>query len=273
MAAGNATQIMMGGVDMYIKTFVAGQGDSGNNPITGNTVSWSGWTQLGFPIEDGLTGEYTPTFVDVRSATVQGILRQLPQDEAYQVTFGLNEPTLEYMQYAIAGSTYTAAAVPGTNPNSLKVGGLLTFPEYSFGFEGISPSGTARVLFVPRTNSMGPSGITHNKQGPTTIPVVLTGLFDHSRTAGQQLYIMTDLTSPTQASTTLTTPGVDESDATIPVVSTTGFSASGNILIDEETMAYASVDATNFLTVTRSVESSPNEARAHTAEAIVLEVP
>lgn len=271
---GDTTKINLGCVETFVKAYASGM--PGNDPISGNTVIdlvANGWTALGFPSEDGVNEAYTPEFFDSKSACARGTLKKFVIDEQYQLTLSMLESDLAKWQYAIAGSTYTAAAVEGTNPNQLKVGGKLTFPEYSFAFTGLLPNGNTFVIFVPKVTSIGPSATDYNKSAEIMVPMVLEALLDTTRTVNEQLYIKTELTSPDQANTTLTTPGVDEAVTTIPVVSTTGFSSSGNILIDNETMAYASVDATNFLTVTRSVAVSPNEAAAHTTGATVLEVP
>ena len=63
--------------------------------------------------------------------------------------------------------------------------------------------------------------------------------------------------------------GIDNSTATITVDSTTGFPASGTILIDSELITYASKSATQFLTCGRGAEGTT--AAAHADNAIVYD--
>ena len=53
MANGTLGNILTGHVEAYIKAYA-----HDNDPVTGNGVSWSGWTALGFQSEDGLDFEY-----------------------------------------------------------------------------------------------------------------------------------------------------------------------------------------------------------------------
>jgi hypothetical protein len=59
--------------------------------------------------------------------------------------------------------------------------------------------------------------------------------------------------------TTQLTAAITSTDTTIPVSSTVGFALSDYVWIDGERVAYASTDATDFLSVTRGVADQNNQ--------------
>jgi hypothetical protein len=66
---------------------------------------------------------------------------------------------------------------------------------------------------------------------------------------------------------TALTSNIDQNVTTIPVVSTTGFSAVGDIMIDAELISYTGITATSFTGCTRGAAAS--QASAHTSGSLV----
>lgn len=165
-----------------------------NDPVSGNTVSWSGWTQLGYQGEDGLTE--TPS-ADIHIFNIPEIGQDIDAElmhESAEVEVALQEGNAALMQYALPGATYAAGATPGTNPNLLGIGGgSLAF--YSIGFEGENRGGQTFVVFYPKVFAMGPSSRKYSRQGVTLTPFKWKALGDASRTAGHRLREMWEITS------------------------------------------------------------------------------
>lgn len=255
---GTVANILTGHVTLYVKAYA-----HDNDPITGNTVSWSGWTALGFQSEDGLEMEYDPNFLDIMVDEHNAPVRRDLIGESLVVRFTLQEATLAQLQYAIAGATYTVASTPGDDPNLLTIGDKATPAVFSFGFEGIAATGEALIGFIPRVDSVSSVGIPFLKGGVRTLPFEFSSQADPNRSTGQTLAMLYELTATVPAQTTLDTPGLSF-DETLEVVvaDTSDFTGSGNIIINGETIGYSTIEATKFkgapLTRTSAINHAPD---------------
>ncbi len=188
--APSITNILTGPVDFYLKTYAAAA-----DPVTANAVGWTGWTQLGFQSEDGLSIEYTPEFFDIIVHSFNAKVKKILVGEEMKVTFSLMECDLAQMVHAVAGATYTVGAVQGTNENELSIGDIVTIPEKSIGFEGIAITGEEYVGFFPKVVAMGTLAVQHQKKGIRGIPFEWDCLADTSRAAAQTLAVLWEITT------------------------------------------------------------------------------
>ena len=253
---GTVANIVTGHVTLYVKAYA-----HDNTPITGNTVSWSGWTALGFQSDDGLEMEYEPDFLDIMVDEHNAPVRRDLIGESLVTRFTLQESTLAQLQYAIAGATYTVAGTPGTNPNLLSLGDKATPAVFSFGFEGIAANGEAIVGFIPRVDSVSSVTVPFQKGGVRVVPFEFGSQADVNRSAGQTLAMLWELTATVPAQTTLDSPGLAFDEiATITVADTTDFTSSGDVIIGAETIIYTGKTGTTFTTLTRGGTPLNHEA-------------
>lgn len=83
-----------------------------------------------------------------------------------------------------------------------------------------------------------------------------------NNTLGNGVYAVTS-TGPFYINSPATLTGAITATATtIPVTSTSGYQNSGRIMIDQELIDYASIDSTNFIGVTRGVDTSTASSHA-----------
>jgi len=187
--APSIANILTGPVDFYVKSYSAA-----GDPVTGNAVGWTGWTQLGFQTEDGVDIEYAPEFFDIKVHSYNAVVKKILIGEALKVRFNLMECDLAQMVHAMTGATYTAGALAGTNPNLLSLGDKATIVEKMIGFEGIAITGAELVGFVPKVVAMGTVAVKHQKAGVRTIPFEFDALADTTRSAGQTLAMLWEIT-------------------------------------------------------------------------------
>lgn len=231
---GDITKILTGPVDIYVIAY-----GTTNDPVTANAVDWTGWTQLGFQTEDGLDWEYTAEWLDIIVAAHNAPVKRELIGEALMAKFSLQECSLDQLQYAIAGATYAAGAVAGTNPNLMTVGDKTGIVPVSFGFEGIAPTGEALVGFIPRVDPTGAVAMGYKKGSVREIPFEFTAQADTSRATGQTLGLLWELTSVAQISSTLDSSGADSGDVTLDLVDGSLFGTSGTVTVGAETgLAY-----------------------------------
>lgn len=120
MAGQDLKNILRGVPAVYIKAY-----DEANDPIDGNTVDWTGFSRLGFQGDGGSTIQLNTTgeIDKVMVGEYGTALAAFSNLEGAEVGVKLAEGTPDQLQYVIPGSTYTAGATPGTNPNTLGMGG------------------------------------------------------------------------------------------------------------------------------------------------------
>lgn len=247
--------ILTGHVNLYIKAYA---GDDTDNPITGNTVSWAGWglgadaAPIGFQSEDGLDMEYAAEFFEIKVAAHNAPVRRDLIGESLTTKITLQESSLAQLQYAMAGATYTAAAVAGTNPNLLSLGDKAVIGQWAVGFQGIATTGQALVGYIRKVDSIAAIAISHRKGAVRGIPLEFGSLADPLEAAGETLAMIWELTAAVPAQTTLDSPGLSfGEEATITVADTSDFTSSGDVIINGETIAYTGKTSTTFTTLTR----------------------
>ena len=188
----NANEILVGLVDIYYKAY-----DATNNPISSdNTISWSGWTQLGYQSEDGLTDTVSTEVLEIEIPDVNAHSDQIITLQTCEFTFSLMENDLAQAALAMPGSTYTAGTL-GDKEHKLGIGGKTAEDSfYSWGFVGLDRAGLSKVIFYPKAKaSAGSMGRAHQKKGLSLRDFNMKAYIDTTGTAGQQLRIEYAITS------------------------------------------------------------------------------
>ncbi len=153
------------------------------------------WTKLGFQTEDGLTLEYTSEFSEPRVAEIGMVMKRELLSEDAKISFMLQESDLEQMGALLAGATYTAGNTPGTNPNVLGLGGKATTPEVGIAFVGVGPNGNAVVGYMSKAVATAAFRTAFQRTAVREMPAEFQAVCDSSRTAGQQLLTLWEITS------------------------------------------------------------------------------
>lgn len=188
---GDVTQLLAGAFTAYRKAHVTG----GSDPVTGNTVNWTGWTAFGFQNEDGLSVNHDVEWLDANVQEFNSVVKSEPIKEDLQVGFMLLESDLQQMGLSNAMLTYAEGATPGTNPNTL-VGGDKATPElFSLGFEGVSKDGNEEIWVFHRCLARGPSTWEGKKSDWRKTPFAWQVQTEAGKAAGQRLFKAYEITS------------------------------------------------------------------------------
>lgn len=152
------------------------------------------WVKLGYQAEDGASQQISTEHYDLMVPEIGGEIDSMIIKQTGTVDIMLLEGDAAQMKYAIPGATYTAGTVPGTNENTVGVGGgSVTF--YSLAIEGEDRSGRAVVYFYPKVRAEGPIDLKHVNNGVTTVPFRFKAFNVPTRTAGEQLWKMYHITT------------------------------------------------------------------------------
>lgn len=173
-----------GPVQIRVKTYA-----SGNNPVTGNAASWTGWTALEYNYQnrDGLVMEYEGEMEDDVVAGYTAPVQSVIVGETLNINVQIKKATLEQVaKFGHPGATFDEGATPGTNPDLMTLGGRIFPAEFSVGLQGFAPSGQALVMFVPKMQAAASRSDTF-KKGSTFVPFNWRALADTSEAAGSQL--------------------------------------------------------------------------------------
>lgn len=188
---GDKTKIIVGLADIYIKTWESELA----HPVASNALVTTGWTQLGFQSEDGLTEELTVEVEDLAAPNVKGKADDIVIDEGGTITFGVKDAGLLTEAMALRGATYTAGAVAGTNENVMGFGGK-TGDE---GFIAVAVVGKTRGgldvcrCFWKCRPSVSKSR-SYKHKGVSLVEFSLTCFVDTSQTAGEQIMKAAEIT-------------------------------------------------------------------------------
>ena len=176
------------------KLYVAPEGEA-EPDITGDSITWGGnWAELGFS-EDGVAAEYTPEFFDAVIDQALTPVKRVLTAESLILRIGLAEADLDRLSIAISGAAFSTIA-QGSGQSAqdvIKIGGGAAVVK-KLGFEGKSPEGGFRVMFVHRVNSIEAVAQSYKKGEKTIFPVAFAALADLAKAAGEQLCQINDWT-------------------------------------------------------------------------------
>jgi len=177
---------------IYLKEY------SSVSPVSSNSVSWSGWTDLGYQYQ-GPKGIIITTKTEVEELTVEGFSAPIQRNilgESISVSVDILKTTwAKIAAYGLAGAKSTPAAVVGTNPNLYQVGGKNYLTELSLGIEGVNDLGYASVLWVPKCTINAEASLNFKKsQKDNFVNFTFDGLADTSLADGAQLYSIYEIT-------------------------------------------------------------------------------
>lgn len=164
---------------LYAKTYTGS-----DDPVSGETVSLSGYTNLGWVKEDGVT--ITPTYStqDVKPLGVLGAVKRFGTDEMVEVAATLLQTTVANLSKLLGGLSYTAGE--GTAPSTVGFGdGAIAAPELAIVIDGENEDGERMVWFLPKANP-GESLAMVIKNVSDGVPITFRSLNDTSRSAGER---------------------------------------------------------------------------------------
>lgn len=176
------------------KLYIGPEGET-EPDITGGSITWAGsWKEFGFS-EDGVAVEYTPEFFDAVIDQALTPVKRVLTAESLIVRVGLAEADLDRLALAIAGAAFSqiSAGSGQSGQDVVKIGGGAAVIK-KLGFEGKSPEGGFRVMFVHRVNSIEAVAQSYKKGEKTIFPVAFAALADLSKAAGEQLCQINDWT-------------------------------------------------------------------------------
>ncbi len=188
--AATLANILAGAAEVYHKILTSAAPVS---PMTGNVVSWTSWTQWKALTEDGCNLEYEQEFVRVLQDEYNTAVKMFLVGESMKLNFVVNETALSQIVNMLAAATYTAGAIPGTNPNTLTVGGG-TMREMSVGLEGIASTGQELVVYVNKVVAISKIGVPFKKRGVRLVQCELEAMCDTAATDGARLATIYEVT-------------------------------------------------------------------------------
>ena len=163
--------------------------------ITGDNITFAGnWVEVGFT-EEGVDIEYTPEFFDAVVDQELSPVKKVLTAEAVIVRTRLSEADLDRLSKAIAGAAFSAIA-QGSGQSAqdvVKIGGGTAVVK-ALAFEGTSPEGGFRVIFVHRAVSAEAVTQSYKKGEKTIFAVAFTALADTAKAAGEKLLTINDWT-------------------------------------------------------------------------------
>lgn len=166
-------------------------------------AAWGGnWTDLGYTLEPVSLSYETETF-KLMVEQLTSPVRQVRQEENVAIETVLAELTGANLALVLDGTTTTTA--PGVNQagyDRILAGGSVSLSEYAWGFEGFRlTSANARLpvrVFIYRGSAVLNGQLTFAKSAGVGIPVRIEAMPDTTRTAGQQIVEIHNVTaSPT----------------------------------------------------------------------------
>lgn len=176
-----------GPVKIYVRDV-----ETGNDaPVDGSTVSWTGWTDLGYRYQssEGTSLELSNTNEVVRPMGFTGGIMKLVTAEDATVSVAIKKTDFESIaKYLIPGGTYTAGATP-ILPSTLTVGGARCLTAFELGLEGYDTTGGKVVAWFPRVTASDSATLQFRK-GDTEAPYVFSALADESADEGEQIMSM-----------------------------------------------------------------------------------
>lgn len=176
------------------KLFLAPEGEPLPD-ITGDTITFAGnWLEMGFT-EEGVEIEYTPEFFDAVVDQELTAVKKVLTAEAVVLRTRLAEADLDRLSKAIAGAAFStiAQAAGQSAQDVVKIGGG-TAAVKALAFEGKSPEGGFRIIFVHRAVSAEAVVQAYKKGEKTIFAVAFAALADTNKPAGEKLLTINDWT-------------------------------------------------------------------------------
>lgn len=170
---------MLNPVKVYVKSY------SSSSPMASNTVSWAGWTTLGWKSEKGCKLSIKTKVEDVEDVEeIPGIVYSDIVQEDLSVSLSLKQVDFATLKNVVLGNT----SVTGTVSSASKMtGGGGTVSEMSLGFEGVNSLGKKCVMWIPKVRADESIDFVF-KKGSTELPISFTGMCDANQPAGAYLY-------------------------------------------------------------------------------------
>jgi hypothetical protein len=185
---GGWQKVLYGLVKIFIKPYA-----EGNDPVTANAADWSNWKELSLIAPDGMSYKLNRKGKAVTVQALGQVDDQNAGEDSAQVQCAIEQSCLEAMQYAMAGLTYTAGAVPGTNPNTLGFGGG-SESFYQVAFEGENLGGQTMIYHFPKCKATGALDQKFKVGEVAVTPYEWTAMVDPSRPEGERVFKAFELT-------------------------------------------------------------------------------
>ena len=182
--------VLSGHPDVYSIAYA-----SGNDPVTANGVSWTGWTQFlgtedGAELSIGLDTEY----LEKRVNEARGPVGLDLVKDGLSGSFSVVETALARLESLFAGSIYAAGATPGTDPNTFDLGGLTADGYFSLGMEVVGAEGGTFVIFISKMKFTSAPKLIMAKGGIRKISVDWIAVEDPNQAAGKKYGTWYELT-------------------------------------------------------------------------------
>jgi len=146
--------------------------------------------------DDGVSFEHGVEMFDAVIDQELSPVKKVTTAEALTVRTNLAEADLERLALAISGAAFStiAAASAQSGQDVIKIGGGPLVVK-ALGFEGKSPEGGFRVIFVHRVVATEAVTKSYKKGEKTMYPVAFAALADVAKAAGEKLVTINDWTS------------------------------------------------------------------------------
>lgn len=177
--------------DGPVKIYVREIEEANEAPVSGSTVTWTGWTDLGYRYQsdEGTTIEVSNTNEVVRPMGFTGGIMKLITAEDATVSVALKKTDFaKISRYLIPGATYTEGATP-TDPAITTLGGARCLEPFELGIEGYDTTGGKLVAWFPRVTASDSASLQFRK-GDTEAPYSFAALCDESADEGEQIFTM-----------------------------------------------------------------------------------
>ena len=187
---GDIANVLIGIGELYI-----GPEGEALPDITGDSITWAGnWKKVGFT-DDGVSFEHGVEHFEGVIDQELSAVKAVPTSEALTVRTNLAEADLERLALAIAGAAFSTIA-QGSGQSAqdvIKIGGGPLVVK-ALGFEGKSPEGGFRVIFVHRVYATEAMTQSYKKGEKTMFPVAFKALADTAKAVGEKLATINDWT-------------------------------------------------------------------------------
>jgi hypothetical protein len=160
---------------------------------TGDSITWAGnWKKVGFT-DDGVSFEHGVEHFDAVIDQALSPVKKVPTAEAVTIRTNLAEADLERLALAISGAAFSTIAQGSgqSGQDVVKIGGGPLVVK-ALGFEGTSPAGGFRVIFVHRVVATEAMTQSYKKGEKTMFPVAFAALADLSKAVGEELVTVKD---------------------------------------------------------------------------------
>lgn len=190
-SAFNSNNLMAGSVDFYYGPLGT---PAPSMPLTANAplVVPAPWTKFGYT-DAGITVAYQPAYKDIMADESMSALLKLKTGETLKCSAMLKEQTLENMQVALSGATFSEvqAGAGVADVATLDVGGSQAYTEYGILLvKPKGPYGFPRIINIYRCIPTANVSMAMKKDDVVMVPLEFDAMTYTPNPIGKQLFQM-----------------------------------------------------------------------------------